>query len=199
MSDHAAELRRLRMQLRAELNRLRSEHTRLKEMLERCKTQADTLSDLLEGTSVNLEASQSDKTEYTRGQAGPGPSSPFEARSVEIFRHVEGWAQVRIDDCPPFRLPRGSVEFLVQIASGPAAADGLPQWKSRLSLRVWLEAQHVRDVPAKLVNHRVHTLRKQLRAAGVKKHLVHTDPRLGIRFALRDPQSGLLRRVLGAG
>lgn len=199
MSERSDTLRRKVAQLRAELAALRSEYKRVLAMLERLNLQVDSFSDLLEMSPDVPGPDQGHNSAYTRGQSPPVSSSAYEVRCVEVFGLADGSAQVRIDDGPLFRLPCGSVDFLSYLVSSPVAPDGLPQWRSRLAIRAWLEEQHCREVPARLVNHRVHTLRKHLRAAGVKKYVVHTHPRLGVRFALRDPESGLLRRVLGLG
>ncbi len=166
-------------------------------MLERLNLQVDSFSDLLEMSPDIPGPDQGHNSAYTRGQSPPVSSSAYEVRCVEVFGLADGAAQVRIDDGVPFRLPCGAVDFLIFLASAPAAQDGLPEWRSRYAVRSWLEERIEREVPARLVNHRVHTLRKHLRAAGVKKHVVHTHPKLGVRFALRNPESGLLRRVLG--
>jgi hypothetical protein len=199
VSDRIDSLRRKVAQLRAELAALPSEYKRVLAMLERLNLQVDSFSDLLEMSPDAPGPDQGNPTAYTNGQGALMSSSAYEVRCVEVFGLADGSAQVRIDDGPLFRLPCGSIDFLLFLVAGSTAADGLPQWRSRLSIRAWLEERNVREVSPKLVNHRVHTLRAHLRAAGMKKHVVHTHPQLGVRFALRNPESGLLRRVLGGG
>ncbi len=199
MSDRSDSLRRMILQLRAELALRRAEYDRVLAMLERLGVRGESISDLPVLSSADLGADHVNHPAYTPGQGPPVSGSAHEVRRLEVLCLADGSARVRLDAGPPFRLPCGAVEFLLFLVSGPPAADGLPQWRSRRAIRTWLEELHCREVPAKLVNHRVHTLRKHLRAAGVKKDLVRTHPRLGVRFALLNPESGLLRQVLGGG
>jgi hypothetical protein len=117
---------------------------------------------------------------------------------VDIRRNPDGSGMVQIDDEKPFRLPSGLTDFLEHLASEDGASDAtLVSWKSRPALREWFEKQSGRVLRPQYVNKRVHDLRRHLKAAGIKRDLVQTHRRKGVRFALwrssrtstRDPGS----------
>ena len=187
VSDANRALGKLRDELRAELNRLKLEHKRLVEMLDRCCAQADRIESLLLATSDNLNAGAvPPPTAYRAGQDPSPHASPFEARYLSIIRNTDSSAQVKIDDLPPFDLPCDAADFLLQLASGSGCVDGLVEWKSRESLLSWIAENSRKKIKPKSLNQRVYSLRQRMRAAGIKRHLVHTHPRKGIRFAIRS-------------
>jgi hypothetical protein len=113
-------------------------------------------------------------------------ASPFVASRLKFISNNDGSAHVFIDDEPPFRMPRGLAAFLQHLVSGPVSPkDGLLDWHSRDSLLQWLCAYGGREFKPGYVKQRVYALRKCLRDAGIRRHLVHTDNALGVRFALR--------------
>jgi hypothetical protein len=136
--------------------------------------------------------------EYTSGHPGPGRPAPPLARCLKIKRNPDGSGIVQIDGEKPFRLPAGLTDFLEHLASDEAAsADMLVAWKSRLALREWFQKQSGMPVGSNYVNKRVHDLRSAICVAGIKRHVVHTHHRKGVRFALRR-SSRASPRVVGA-
>lgn len=153
-------------------------------MMQRAAIVSEQLEALARILDISLDASTNP----------PEPAAPFEAGYLEICRNPDGSAEIWLDDNMPFHLPRSLTEFLEHLASAKIAPDGLPAWISRLALREWLECETGRPHDSKQVNHLVYMLRKRIREAGVKRHVIHTDPRRGVRFALRNGPSGLVVR-----
>jgi hypothetical protein len=158
------------------------------DLLRRALDARDLSDELFERAEYILLTLFEDNNFKTLSSGPPGPEllAPPEARRLKLNRNPDGSAMVVIDDEKPFRLPGGLSDFLERLASDDGASDdSLVAWQSRASLREWFEKQTDKPVPAKYVNKRVNDLRRQLRAAGIKRDLVYTDDVMGVRFALR--------------
>jgi hypothetical protein len=162
----------------------------------------DRLDELVEGLEAYL-LDQRDHVyskECSIGRYGPGRPGPPLARRLKIFRHPDGSATIYIDSEKPFWLPSGLVDLLEKLASDTgASSDTLVAWKSRASLREWFQMQRGMDTRPKYVNKRVDDLRRHLRDAGIKRHLVHTHDLKGVRFALLRGASHLTVRLASGG
>jgi len=149
-----------------------------------------TIRDLAEKIRAMTEAASG-------GPSARSSASAFEATRLKFIANNDGSVQVFIDNEPPFRMPRGLAAFFQHLVSSPVSPkDGLLEWRSRVSLLQWLCAYDGRQFKPKYVNQRVYALRRCLRDGGVRRHLVHTDDNLGVRFALRP---GLGDAGLGGG
>jgi hypothetical protein len=192
VGDAPFSLRHLRALVREELTRPQNDFKRLIEALESVADQAQEVDKCLQRAFENVFAMSFD---VPSARSGKGADlMPGIATYLEICRAVDGSGQVWIDSQGPVPLPPTLTDFLIHLASGKAGADGIAGWRSRLSLRGWLDARSRRELTPKYHNHLAHELSKRLKAAGIKGELIDKHPKLGIRFALRNPATALLVR-----
>jgi hypothetical protein len=138
-----------------------------------------------------------EKIRVKAGEASGDPTarpsaSAYEATRLKIIANNDGSIQVFIDDEPSFRMPRGLAAFFQHLVSTSVSPkDGLLEWHSRDSLLQWLCQYSGRKFEPQYVKQRVYALRRCLKDGGIRRLLVHTDEKLGIRIALRPGLDGL--------
>jgi hypothetical protein len=159
------------------------------ELIRRGLEELDNAGQLFEQAECLLLAMLGQQTLETFTFDHPGPRllmTPDAAYRLKITPNPDGSSMIAIDDVKPFRLSRGLTAFLKKLAADEGESeDALVAWKPRPALREWFAEQTRNAVAPSYVNNRVEVLRRHLRAAGLKRELVHTDDVKGVRFALR--------------
>jgi hypothetical protein len=114
------------------------------------------------------------------------------ARSLLLTRNPDDSASVEIDGGKAFHLPPRLADVLECLASpGAESAGSLVPWKSRDSVREWLEVKACKKLDGQYVNKLICKLRWRLERAGLDRRLIQSHPSKGVRFALkRCPPNG---------
>jgi hypothetical protein len=107
--------------------------------------------------------------------------------ALEIMRHPDGSAFVRIGNKPPFWLPRSHADLLEIIAAPtPHSRDGLVDYKSLAEIARLLGKDLKTRAQRHAVQSLINKLRTRLRRAGLLPEYIHSHRKLGYRFALRQ-------------
>lgn len=109
--------------------------------------------------------------------------------AVKFVKQIGGSVLVRVDGGREFELPPALGALLSALAkdTGPSG-DGLVAWKSMDEIEFLLVKKLGRKPSRHAIAQNVYRLREALfDRGGVNPHLVQTNRRLGLRFALRRP------------
>ncbi len=172
----------------------------LRDRLSREEDRADhlamELSELLEGLEEHggLDVPQPTELRKVRARAVAGLKSAARAGalSLTISRKADGSGWVQVDGSKPFRLPPALSDLLSVLAmDGGEDTEELVGWKSFKDVQTLLKKKQGKELSRHAITQNVHRLRKALaHRAGINPYLVQTDPRYGMRFALkRRPSS----------
>jgi hypothetical protein len=108
------------------------------------------------------------------------------ASSLHVARSPDGSGEVSISGRPAFRLsPKLAALIEILATRGELADDGLPAWRTTSEVAAALSKATGRPVRARDVPRIVYNLRRAFRDAGENWFIVCTNPRLGVRLALR--------------
>jgi hypothetical protein len=120
------------------------------------------------------------------------------SHSLLVSRNPDGSAFVQIDGAKPFFLPPRLSDFLVHLAEDTeTSTDSIVPWKSRDSVREWLEIKACKKLDSQYVNKLIFKVRLRLEQAGLDPRLIQTHPTKGVRVALKRGRTEVRTLVIG--
>lgn len=123
---------------------------------------------------------------YERAEEAMAWEAAQGATSVQALRADDGDTKFIINGLRAVVLsPMLSALLMVLLADNGTSPDEFVSWKSRSEAQHRLKQRTGRGIKRGALNNLVHRLRRAIHKQGLHRNFIHSDGRLGLRFALR--------------